>query len=36
VIWMSGDHNMTSDLFMKNLLGPLFEKHASEFVGVDK
>ena len=33
--WKSGEE-MTSDLFTKNLGGPLFEKHASEFVGKDK
>ena len=27
---------MTADLFTKNLSGPLFEKHASEYVGKDK
>ena len=33
--WRSGEE-MTSNLFTKNLGGPLFEKHASEFVGKDK
>ena len=33
--WKSGEE-MTSDLFTKNLGGPLFKKHASEFVGKDK
>ena len=27
---------MTADLFTKNLSGPLFEKHTSEYVGKDK
>eukprot|EP00957_Ditylum_brightwellii_P087883 6692914-Ditylum_brightwellii.AAC.1 len=27
---------MRSDIFTKNYPGPLFEKHASKFVGVDK
>jgi hypothetical protein len=35
VIWKKGD-DMTADLFTKNLPGPLFEKHASEYVGKDK
>ena len=35
VQWKSGDQ-MTSDIFAKNLAGPLFEKHGSEFYGEDK
>jgi len=35
VVWQSGE-DMTSDLFTKNLHGPLFERHASKFVGVDE
>jgi len=35
VMWKSGDL-MTSDLFTKNLGGPLFEKHGSEFYRKDK
>ena len=35
VKWKSGKL-MTSDLFTKNLGGPLFEKHGSEFFGKDK
>ena len=27
---------MTADLFTKNLSGPLFEKHTSEYVGKDE
>ena len=27
---------MTADLFTKNLPGPLFEKHTSEYVGKDE
>eukprot|EP00957_Ditylum_brightwellii_P188132 14322432-Ditylum_brightwellii.AAC.1 len=33
--WKSGD-DMRSDIFIKNCPGPLFEKHASKFVGVDE
>jgi len=33
--WTSGD-DMTSDIFTKNLAGPLFNKHAAAFVGNDK
>jgi len=33
--WLSGD-DMTSDIFTKNLAGPLFNKHASAFVGEDE
>eukprot|EP00957_Ditylum_brightwellii_P205908 15345960-Ditylum_brightwellii.AAC.1 len=32
--WKSGD-DMCADIFTKNCPGPLFEKHASKFVGVD-
>ena len=35
VQWKSGD-DMTSDIFTKNLGGPLFEKHGSKFYGKDK
>ena len=35
VKWTSGE-SMTSDLFTKNLVGPLFDKHAQSFVGHDK
>ena len=35
VIWRKGDE-MAADLFTKNLAGPLFETHASEFVGEDE
>jgi hypothetical protein len=35
VDWMSGDDN-PSDLFTKNLSGPLFDKHARNFVGFDE
>ena len=35
VQWKSGDQ-MTSDIFTKNLAGPLFEKHGSKFYGEDK
>ena len=33
--WLPSDMN-TSDIFTKNLAGPLFERHASELVGVDE
>ena len=33
--WKKGD-DMTSDVFTKNLAGPLYEKHISAFVGKDK
>jgi histone deacetylase 1/2 len=33
--WISGD-DMPSDLFTKNLPAPLFEKHASRYVGIDE
>jgi hypothetical protein len=33
--WMSGNDN-PADLFTKNLPGPLFDKHASSFVGRDE
>ena len=33
--WRSGD-DMTSDLFTKNLAGPLFEKHGQVFFGKDE
>ena len=33
--WISGD-DMPSDLFTKNLPAPLFEKHASHYVGFNK
>ena len=33
--WLPSDMN-TSDMFTKNLAGPLFEKHASELVGIDE
>ena len=35
VKWIPTEDN-SSDLFTKNLFGPLFEKHASVYVGVDK
>ena len=35
VQWKSGDQ-MTSDIFTKNLAGPLFEKHGYKFYGEDK
>ena len=35
VVWRCGD-DMTADLFTKNLPGPLFEKHTSEYVGKDE
>ena len=35
VKWIPTEDNST-DLFTKNLFGPLFEKHASVYVGVDK
>jgi hypothetical protein len=35
VKWCSGD-SMTSDLYTKNLAGPLFDKHAQSFVGHDE
>ena len=35
VKWKSGD-DMTSDIFTKNLGGPLFEKHGCKFYGKDK
>ena len=35
VKWTSGE-KMTSDIFTKNLAGPLFDKHAQSFVGRDK
>ena len=34
VKWISGE-SMTSDIFTKNLAGPLFDKHAQSFVGRD-
>eukprot|EP00957_Ditylum_brightwellii_P017501 1318644-Ditylum_brightwellii.AAC.1 len=33
--WKSGN-KMRSDIFTKNCPGPLFEKHASKFVGLDE
>jgi hypothetical protein len=33
--WIPGDEN-ASDLFTKNLQGPLFKKHATTFVGEDE
>lgn len=33
--WLPGEEN-ASDLFTKNLQGPLFEKHTATFVGIDK
>jgi hypothetical protein len=33
--WVSGNDN-PADLFTKNLQGPVFNKHASNFVGHDK
>ena len=33
--WISGD-DMPSDLFTKNLPAPLFEKHASRYVGFNE
>jgi hypothetical protein len=33
--WKKGE-DMTSDVFTKNLPGPLFEKHIKAFVGEDK
>jgi hypothetical protein len=33
--WVSGDNN-PADLFTKNLQGPTFNKHASNFVGHDE
>jgi hypothetical protein len=35
VVWKKGSE-MTPDLMTKNLPGPLFEKHASEYVGEDE
>lgn len=35
VQWRSGD-TMSSDLFTKNLGGPLFEKHTAVYCGVDE
>ena len=35
VRWCNGE-SMTSDLFTKNLAGPLFDKHAQSFVGRDQ
>jgi hypothetical protein len=32
--WISGDNN-SSDLFTKNLGGPLFEKHLTMYCGKD-
>ena len=33
--WMPGEE-MRSDIFTKNLAGPLFDKHGSKFVGYDQ
>jgi hypothetical protein len=33
--WISGKSN-SSDLFTKNLAGPAFEKHSTQFVGMDQ
>ena len=33
--WIAGESNPT-DLFTKNLQGPLFEKHGTKFVGFDE
>jgi hypothetical protein len=33
--WIPGE-DMTSDIFTKNLQGPLFDKHGAKFLGVDK
>ncbi len=35
VNWIPGDE-MTSDIYTKNLPGPLFDKHGSKFVGADE
>jgi hypothetical protein len=34
-IWIPGDTNST-DMYTKNLAGPLFEKHARTYVGNDE
>ena len=33
--WIPGEE-MRSDIYTKNLAGPLFEKHGSKFVGKDE
>jgi hypothetical protein len=33
--WIPGEE-MQSDIYTKNLAGPLFEKHGSKFVGKDE
>ena len=33
-VWIPGQE-MSSDLFTKNLMGPLFNKHTSVYCGVD-
>jgi hypothetical protein len=33
--WIPGEE-MRSDIYTKNLAGPLFEKHASKFDGKDE
>lgn len=35
VTWTSGE-DMTSDIFTKNVTGPIFEKHIPKFVGEDE
>jgi hypothetical protein len=35
VVWIPTDKN-SADLFTKNLQGPVFEKHAREYVGNDE
>jgi hypothetical protein len=31
--WIPAGEEMTSDIYTKNLPGPLFDKHGSKFVG---
>ena len=35
-VWWKSGTEMSSDIFTKNLGGPLFEKHGSKFYGKDK
>jgi hypothetical protein len=35
VVWIKSENN-SSDMFTKNLPGPMFEKHAAVYVGLDE